>query len=107
MCLFMNINSRSVHLRGPVASPLADSTANELFDMNMGEGSVGIITLHTGCDVVCSSSSDGFSYERESIESWISGKNRTSPMTNLPLLTTLVTPNRSLKMAIARWQSSQ
>uniref|UniRef100_A0A3B3XEB7 WD repeat, SAM and U-box domain-containing protein 1 n=1 Tax=Poecilia mexicana TaxID=48701 RepID=A0A3B3XEB7_9TELE len=50
---------------------------------------------------------DGYSYERESIESWIRGKNKTSPMTNLPLRTTLLTPNRSLKMAITRWKSSQ
>ncbi|XP_015258023.1 PREDICTED: WD repeat, SAM and U-box domain-containing protein 1-like [Cyprinodon variegatus] len=50
---------------------------------------------------------DGYSYERESIESWIRGKNKTSPMTNLPLKTTLLTPNRSLKMAITRWKSSQ
>lgn len=50
---------------------------------------------------------DGYSYERESIEGWIKGKTKTSPMTNLPLLTTLLTPNRSLKMAITRWQSSQ
>uniref|UniRef100_A0A3Q3JQD0 WD repeat, SAM and U-box domain-containing protein 1 n=1 Tax=Monopterus albus TaxID=43700 RepID=A0A3Q3JQD0_MONAL len=46
---------------------------------------------------------DGYSYERESIESWIRGKNKTSPMTNLPLQTTLLTPNRSLKAAITRW----
>ncbi|XP_027879728.1 WD repeat, SAM and U-box domain-containing protein 1-like isoform X1 [Xiphophorus couchianus] len=50
---------------------------------------------------------DGYSYERESIERWIGGKNKTSPMTNLPLQTTLLTPNRSLKMAITRWKSSQ
>ncbi|XP_071379119.1 WD repeat, SAM and U-box domain-containing protein 1-like [Centroberyx affinis] len=50
---------------------------------------------------------DGYSYEREAIESWIRAKNKSSPMTNLPLQTTLVTPNRSLKMAIARWKSSQ
>ncbi|XP_026231804.1 WD repeat, SAM and U-box domain-containing protein 1-like [Anabas testudineus] len=50
---------------------------------------------------------DGYSYERESIESWIRGKNKTSPMTNLPLQTTLLTPNRSLKMAITRWKSGQ
>ncbi|XP_069009819.1 WD repeat, SAM and U-box domain-containing protein 1-like [Embiotoca jacksoni] len=50
---------------------------------------------------------DGYSYERESIENWIRGKNKTSPMTNLPLQTTLLTPNRSLKMAITRWKSSQ
>lgn len=48
---------------------------------------------------------DGYSYERESIESWIRGKTKTSPMTNLLLPTTLLTPNRSLKMAIARWSS--
>ncbi|XP_078142077.1 WD repeat, SAM and U-box domain-containing protein 1 isoform X2 [Centroberyx gerrardi] len=50
---------------------------------------------------------DGYSYEREAIESWIRTKNKSSPMTNLPLPTTLITPNRSLKMAIARWKSSQ
>uniref|UniRef100_A0A668AQP7 WD repeat, SAM and U-box domain-containing protein 1 n=1 Tax=Myripristis murdjan TaxID=586833 RepID=A0A668AQP7_9TELE len=50
---------------------------------------------------------DGYSYEREAIKSWLTAKNKSSPMTNLPLQTTLVTPNRSLKMAIARWKSSQ
>uniref|UniRef100_H2LHA4 WD repeat, SAM and U-box domain-containing protein 1 n=1 Tax=Oryzias latipes TaxID=8090 RepID=H2LHA4_ORYLA len=49
---------------------------------------------------------DGYSYEREAIESWIHTKNRTSPMTNLPLLTTLLTPNHTLKMAIGRWRTS-
>ncbi|XP_033839066.1 WD repeat, SAM and U-box domain-containing protein 1 isoform X2 [Periophthalmus magnuspinnatus] len=47
---------------------------------------------------------DGYSYEREAIESWIDIKNRSSPMTNLPLLTTLLTPNHTLKMAIGRWK---
>ncbi|CAG5865545.1 WD repeat, SAM and U-box domain-containing protein 1 isoform 2-T2 [Menidia menidia] len=51
--------------------------------------------------------SDGYSYEREAIECWIRGKNKTSPMTNLPLQTTLLTPNRSLKMAITRWKLNQ
>uniref|UniRef100_W5KAU8 WD repeat, SAM and U-box domain-containing protein 1 n=1 Tax=Astyanax mexicanus TaxID=7994 RepID=W5KAU8_ASTMX len=50
---------------------------------------------------------DGYSYEREAIESWINTKTRSSPMTNLPLQTTLLTPNRTLKMAICRWTSSQ
>ncbi|XP_040003793.1 WD repeat, SAM and U-box domain-containing protein 1-like [Xiphias gladius] len=50
---------------------------------------------------------DGYSYERESIESWIRSKKKTSPMTNLPLQTTLLTPNRALKMAITRWKFSQ
>nr|XP_061796041.1 WD repeat, SAM and U-box domain-containing protein 1 isoform X2 [Nerophis lumbriciformis] len=50
---------------------------------------------------------DGYSYEREAITMWINTKNRSSPMTNLPLLTTLLTPNHTLKMAIARWRTSQ
>uniref|UniRef100_A0A4W4EXZ9 WD repeat, SAM and U-box domain-containing protein 1 n=2 Tax=Electrophorus electricus TaxID=8005 RepID=A0A4W4EXZ9_ELEEL len=50
---------------------------------------------------------DGYSYEREAIESWIGTKSRSSPMTNLPLQTTLLTPNRTLKMAIFRWSSSR
>ncbi|XP_060774657.1 WD repeat, SAM and U-box domain-containing protein 1 [Neoarius graeffei] len=50
---------------------------------------------------------DGYSYEREAIESWIKTQSRSSPMTNLPLQTTLLTPNRTLKMAICRWTSSQ
>ncbi|XP_010728257.3 WD repeat, SAM and U-box domain-containing protein 1 isoform X2 [Larimichthys crocea] len=49
---------------------------------------------------------DGYSYEREAIKSWINTKNRSSPMTNLPLLTTLLTPNHTLKMAIGRWKTS-
>ncbi|XP_015214207.2 WD repeat, SAM and U-box domain-containing protein 1 isoform X2 [Lepisosteus oculatus] len=51
--------------------------------------------------------SDGYSYEREAIESWISTKKRSSPMTNLPLKSTVMTPNRTLKMAISRWRSSK
>ncbi|KAM8933526.1 WD repeat, SAM and U-box domain-containing protein 1 [Pelodytes ibericus] len=46
--------------------------------------------------------SDGYSYERTAIENWISTK-RTSPMTNLPLENLLLTPNRTLKMALNRW----
>ncbi|XP_070536971.1 WD repeat, SAM and U-box domain-containing protein 1-like [Ptychodera flava] len=48
--------------------------------------------------------SDGYSYERSSIESWMrSGKN-TSPMTNNILPNTTLTPNRMLKMLIERSQ---
>ncbi|XP_069791548.1 WD repeat, SAM and U-box domain-containing protein 1 isoform X2 [Narcine bancroftii] len=50
--------------------------------------------------------SDGYSYEREAIENWINTKKRTSPMTNMPLETTLITRNRTLKMAIDRWIDS-
>ncbi|XP_075685434.1 WD repeat, SAM and U-box domain-containing protein 1 isoform X2 [Rhinoderma darwinii] len=46
--------------------------------------------------------SDGYSYERKAIEFWISTK-KTSPMTNLPLENLLLTPNRTLKMALNRW----
>ncbi|XP_011893860.1 PREDICTED: WD repeat, SAM and U-box domain-containing protein 1 isoform X2 [Cercocebus atys] len=47
--------------------------------------------------------SDGYSYEKEAIENWISKKKRTSPMTNLVLPSAVLTPNRTLKMAINRW----
>uniref|UniRef100_A0A4X2LST5 WD repeat, SAM and U-box domain-containing protein 1 n=1 Tax=Vombatus ursinus TaxID=29139 RepID=A0A4X2LST5_VOMUR len=46
---------------------------------------------------------DGYSYEKEAIENWISKKKRTSPMTNLILPSLILTPNRTLKMAIDRW----
>uniref|UniRef100_A0A5F8GGP2 WD repeat, SAM and U-box domain-containing protein 1 n=1 Tax=Monodelphis domestica TaxID=13616 RepID=A0A5F8GGP2_MONDO len=47
--------------------------------------------------------SDGYSYEKEAIENWITKKKRTSPMTNLVLPSLVLTPNRTLKMAINRW----
>ncbi|KAG3274530.1 WD repeat, sterile alpha motif and U-box domain containing 1, transcript variant X3 [Ictidomys tridecemlineatus] len=47
--------------------------------------------------------SDGYSYEKEAMENWISKKKRTSPMTNLVLPSVVLTPNRTLKMAINRW----
>ncbi|XP_055456568.1 WD repeat, SAM and U-box domain-containing protein 1 isoform X5 [Psammomys obesus] len=47
--------------------------------------------------------SDGYSYEREAMENWIHKKKRTSPMTNLVLPSLVLTPNRTLKMAINRW----
>ncbi|XP_064238801.1 WD repeat, SAM and U-box domain-containing protein 1 isoform X5 [Aotus nancymaae] len=47
--------------------------------------------------------SDGYSYEKEAMENWISTKKRTSPMTNLVLSSVVLTPNRTLKMAINRW----
>ncbi|XP_050196340.1 WD repeat, SAM and U-box domain-containing protein 1 isoform X2 [Myiozetetes cayanensis] len=50
---------------------------------------------------------DGYSYEREAVEHWISNKRRSSPMTNLPLHSLMLTPNRTLKMAITRWLETQ
>ncbi|KAM4776767.1 WD repeat, SAM and U-box domain-containing protein 1 isoform 3-T8 [Cyanocitta cristata] len=49
---------------------------------------------------------DGYSYEREAMENWISNR-RSSPMTNLPLHSLMLTPNRTLKMAISRWLETQ
>ncbi|NXU17863.1 WSDU1 protein, partial [Pardalotus punctatus] len=49
---------------------------------------------------------DGYSYEREAMENWISSR-RSSPMTNLPLHSLMLTPNRTLKMAISRWLETQ
>ncbi|KAM9631512.1 WD repeat, SAM and U-box domain-containing protein 1 isoform 3-T3 [Morphnus guianensis] len=50
---------------------------------------------------------DGYSYEREAMENWISTRRRSSPMTNLPLPSLILTPNRTLKMAISRWLETQ
>ncbi|NXP24917.1 WSDU1 protein, partial [Scytalopus superciliaris] len=50
---------------------------------------------------------DGYSYEREAMEQWISNKRRSSPMTNLPLHSLMLIPNRMLKMAISRWLEMQ
>lgn len=67
-------------------------------------------TLHSGAAPQPLSSkllrwffADGYSYEKEAMESWISTNRRSSPMTNLPLPSLLLTPNRTLKMAIGRW----
>uniref|UniRef100_A0A8C5TE57 WD repeat, SAM and U-box domain-containing protein 1 n=1 Tax=Malurus cyaneus samueli TaxID=2593467 RepID=A0A8C5TE57_9PASS len=49
---------------------------------------------------------DGYSYEREAMQNWISSR-RSSPMTNLPLCSVMLTPNRTLKMAISRWLETQ
>ncbi|NXX75723.1 WSDU1 protein, partial [Urocolius indicus] len=50
---------------------------------------------------------DGYSYEKEAMENWLSSNRRSSPMTNLPLPSLLLTPNRTLKMAITGWQERQ
>ncbi|XP_075567021.1 WD repeat, SAM and U-box domain-containing protein 1 isoform X3 [Pelecanus crispus] len=50
---------------------------------------------------------DGYSYEKEAMENWITNKRRSSPMTNLPLPSLMLTPNRTLKMAISRWLETQ
>eukprot|EP01097_Dermamoeba_algensis_P005290 TRINITY_DN3356_c0_g1_i1.p1 TRINITY_DN3356_c0_g1~~TRINITY_DN3356_c0_g1_i1.p1 ORF type:complete len:596 (-),score=114.80 TRINITY_DN3356_c0_g1_i1:481-2268(-) len=45
---------------------------------------------------------DGFTYERSAIQKWLVQKN-TSPMTNLPLVHTFLTPNRTLLSMISEF----
>lgn len=48
--------------------------------------------------------SDGFSYERKSIEKWFSIGSQISPLTGLPLSNTTLIPNFQLKSAIGRYK---
>lgn len=45
---------------------------------------------------------DGYTYERSAITDWLSKGRRTSPVTNLPLPTTLLIPNRLVKTLIEK-----
>ncbi|KAK7307266.1 hypothetical protein VNO77_40172 [Canavalia gladiata] len=47
---------------------------------------------------------DGFSYELEAIEQWLQSGRDTSPMTNLRLKHTFLTPNHTLRSLIQDWQ---
>ncbi|MBA0608424.1 hypothetical protein Godav_020651 [Gossypium davidsonii] len=48
---------------------------------------------------------DGFSYELEAIEEWLKMGHDTSPMTNLCLKHTFLTPNHTLRSLIHEWQN--
>ena len=48
--------------------------------------------------------SDGFTYERASIETWINAGNTTSPMTGATLSQTVFYPNQALKNLIRQWR---
>ena len=48
--------------------------------------------------------SDGFTYERASIEKWINAGNTTSPVTNETLSQTVLYPNQALKNMIRAWR---
>lgn len=50
--------------------------------------------------------SDGHTYERVAIAKWFNGR-KTSPMTNLPLRSTALTPNRALQSSITEFLSKQ
>ncbi|XP_022844192.1 putative U-box domain-containing protein 50 isoform X2 [Olea europaea var. sylvestris] len=48
---------------------------------------------------------DGFSYELDAIDMWLRTGHDTSPMTNLRLNHTLLTPNHTLRSLIQDWQN--
>ncbi|KAL0721528.1 hypothetical protein Bca4012_036127 [Brassica carinata] len=50
---------------------------------------------------------DGFSYELEAIEEWLSMGHDTSPMTNLRLDHQVLTPNHTLRALIQDWHSKR
>lgn len=52
-------------------------------------------------------SQDGYTYERASIDEWLTSGRLTSPMTNAPLKNSSLTPNRMLFMLIQRHFSGQ
>ncbi|KPP77542.1 WD repeat, SAM and U-box domain-containing protein 1-like [Scleropages formosus] len=102
--LAMELNIESAGLRNKVIRKVTELKM-ELIGTGVPDEFLCPITREIMKDPVLAA--DGYSYEREAIEDWIKAKNRSSPMTNLPLPTTTVTPNRTLKMAISRWKASQ
>ncbi|KAK7407195.1 hypothetical protein VNO78_08902 [Psophocarpus tetragonolobus] len=50
---------------------------------------------------------DGFSYELDAMEHWLQSGHDTSPMTNLRLKHTFLTPNHTLRSLIEDWQTSK
>ncbi|RDX81710.1 putative U-box domain-containing protein 50 [Mucuna pruriens] len=50
---------------------------------------------------------DGFSYELEAIEHWLQSGRDTSPMTNLRLKHTFLTPNHTLRSLIQDWKTNK
>ncbi|XP_048334445.2 putative U-box domain-containing protein 50 [Ziziphus jujuba] len=50
---------------------------------------------------------DGFSYEQKAIEEWLRMGRDTSPMTNLRLKHTLLTPNHNLRSLIQDWHAKR
>lgn len=89
----------------PVPSPVGAPGYKRLASMNSSGAEppstfVCPITQEIMLDPVVAS--DGFTYEREAIAGWIASHN-TSPMTNLPLESSHLTPNRTLRTMIKDW----
>lgn len=49
---------------------------------------------------------DGYTYEEEAVRGWLNIGHSTSPMTNLPLSHSNLTPNRVLRSIIQEWLES-
>ncbi|XP_064419847.1 WD repeat, SAM and U-box domain-containing protein 1 isoform X2 [Latimeria chalumnae] len=95
----------SLGLRNKVLRKIEELRVQESATDNIPDEFLCPITRELMKDPVIAS--DGYSYERTAIENWINTKKRSSPMTNVPLQSSLLTPNRTLKMAIDRWVESQ
>ena len=50
---------------------------------------------------------DGMTYERGAIETWLNAGNVTSPMTGLPLSSTVLAPSQVFKNMILAWREGE
>jgi hypothetical protein len=50
---------------------------------------------------------DGMTYERESIETWLNAGNEASPLTGLPLSSTVLAPSQIVKSMIMTWREGE
>ncbi|XP_069838874.1 WD repeat, SAM and U-box domain-containing protein 1 [Dendropsophus ebraccatus] len=98
--LHHDLKIESLGLRNKILRKIEELKSKMKSSSNIPDEFLCPITCEIMMDPVIAS--DGYSYERKAIENWISMK-RTSPMTNLPLENLLLTPNRTLKMALNRW----
>nr|XP_055071753.1 WD repeat, SAM and U-box domain-containing protein 1-like [Misgurnus anguillicaudatus] len=99
-----HFNIDSVGLRGKVLRKI-DGLRSALMDSDVPNHFLCPITRELMKDPVIAA--DGYSYERDAIETWIRTPNHSSPVYNLPLKNTLLIPNRSLKMAIQCYKANQ
>ncbi|CAH2043333.1 unnamed protein product [Thlaspi arvense] len=85
----------------------------EATDSNMEEGDPNDIPSVFMCPILQEVmknphvAADGFSYELEAIEEWLSMGHDTSPMTNLRLDYQILTPNHTLRSLIQDWHSKR
>ncbi|XP_006279476.2 putative U-box domain-containing protein 50 [Capsella rubella] len=85
----------------------------EATNLNMDEGDPNDIPSVFMCPILQEVmknphiAADGFSYELEAIEEWLSMGHDTSPMTNLRLDYQVLTPNHTLRALIQDWHSKK